>query len=34
MKSRNAASLRIIMLNLLVNLIQYCCSTTCHSLFV
>jgi len=30
MKSRNAAPIRIIML----NLIQNCCSTTCHSLFV
>jgi len=33
-KSCNAALIRIIMWNPLVNLIQNCCSTTCHSLFV
>jgi len=34
-KSCNAAPIRIIiMLNALVNLIQNCCSTTCHSLFI
>jgi len=33
-KSRHAAPIRIIMLNPFVNLIQNCCSTTCHSLFV
>jgi len=33
-KSRKAAPIRIIMLNPLVNLIQHCYSTTCHSLFV
>jgi len=33
-KSRNAAPIRIIMLNPLMYLIQNCCSTTCHSLFV
>ena len=33
-KSRNTAPIRIIMLNPLVNLIQNCCSATCHSLFV
>jgi len=33
-KSRKAAPIYIIMLNPLVNLIQNCCSTTCHSLFV
>ena len=32
-KSRNAAPIRMIMLNPLVNLIQNCCSTS-HSLFV
>ena len=33
-KSRNAAPICIIMLNPSLNLIQNCCSTTCHSLFV